>query len=223
MATTNFIQSFRTAAGRAAHPHLEPINAATFQSDHALALSKASNLIAYQKYLAAARGVKAQRKSVSLAFERNVQAQASNALDDLQTLCGGALRLTQQVNHTDFWSQSLTRMASALGSSGPVTAKQIWAEVQEGLQNPQYKSALEAAGLTDDVTGALTQIVSQLDASLVLRDGHVGRNASRWREPAPTPSAHIFSRKSIKHRRTVGRLAVRSSGFRLQQWRSCLH
>ena len=64
-------------------------------------------------------------------------------------------------------------MASTLGSSGPVTAKQIWAEVQERLQNPQYKSALEAAGLTDDVTAALTRIVSQLDASLVLRDGQV--------------------------------------------------
>jgi hypothetical protein len=173
MPATTFIERFRTVAARAAHPHLAPINRATFQSDHGLALAKANSLLGYQKFLAAARTAKAQRNGATMAFEHNVQGQARQALDDAQALSGAVLRMTQQANHTDLWSQMHTRLIAALGASGPVSAKQIWSEIQQGLQNPQYKAALQNAGLSDGVASAMSDAVSKIDANLVLRNGQV--------------------------------------------------
>jgi hypothetical protein len=111
--------------------------------------------------------------ATSVAFERNMHAQARQALGDTQAFCGGVLRIVQQVNHTDFWPQTLGRMVSTLSASGPVSAKQIWGEVQQGLQDPQNKAALQSAGLTDDVAAAITDVISKLDANLLLRGGKV--------------------------------------------------
>jgi hypothetical protein len=45
--------------------------------------------------------------------------------------------------------------------------------VQQGLQDPQNKALLQRIGLTDEVTAAVTEIISKLDADLVLRDGKI--------------------------------------------------
>jgi hypothetical protein len=165
----SFIERVHAARDRASHPHLDPINAATFESDRNLALAKAGGLAAYQKYLTDVRAAKARRKGASLAFERNVQAQARQALGDLGAFSGAALRITQQMNQTNFWSQALDHMRTALGA-GPVSAKQMWTELQ---QNDQYKSALRGHGLSDDIASAVTEAISNFDANLVMHRGKV--------------------------------------------------
>ena len=166
----SLVQAFGATIRRDSHPHLDPINVANFKSDCDIAMTKVERLAAYQSFLAAARAAKARRKGVSLAFERNVQRQARQALADLQTLCGGVLRVVQQVNHTNNWRDTLTRMTSMLKTTGPVSAKQIWDEVQ---LNQEYRTALESHGLTPDRVAAVTTEISRLDARLVLHAGKV--------------------------------------------------
>jgi hypothetical protein len=166
----SLVQAYRATMRRDSHPHLDPINVAAFKSDCDIAMTKVESLAAYQSYLAAARAAKARRKGVSLAFERNVQRQARQALADLQTLCGGVLRVVQQVNHTNNWRDMLTRMTSMLKTTGPVSARQIWDEVQ---LNQEYRTALESYGLTPDRVAAVTTEISRLDARLVLHAGKV--------------------------------------------------
>jgi hypothetical protein len=165
-----FIEHAHAAIGKTGHPHLDPINAATFASDRDLALAKVSGLMAYQKFLADARTAKARRKGSTSAFERNVQAQGRQALADLQAFSGAVLRITQQMNQTDVWRRTLDHMSTALGSSGPVSAQQIWNELQA---NEQYKSTLQAHGVTDEMAASATEAISKLDARLVLQGGKV--------------------------------------------------
>jgi hypothetical protein len=172
MPTTSFLKSYRAAANRAAHPHLAPINAVTLQSDRAIAIAKATSLTGYRNFLVAARAAKAQRNGVSMAFERNVQTQARQALDDVQGLAGAVLRITQQANHTDLWNQMHDRLTTAL-ANGPVSAKQVWSEIQHGLQDAQYKPTLQSAGLTDDIAAAMSDVIAKLDANVVLRNGQI--------------------------------------------------
>ncbi len=172
MPATSFSKTYRAQA-TVSHPHLDPVNAATFSSDHSLALGKAQNLLAYQQYLAAARAAKAQSRGVTPAFERNVQAQARQALADCQDFSAASLRITQQLNHTALWGQMLNNVSSTLKTSGPVTVSQLWGEVQQSLQNQKNSAAFAGAGLTSDLATALTGAISKVNASLVLRNGKV--------------------------------------------------
>jgi hypothetical protein len=88
--------AYRNARGGNVHPHLDPINGATFLAERTLARQKAVSLLGYQKYLAAARATKAKRKGATMAFERNVLAQARQAQLDLEQFSGAVLRATQR-------------------------------------------------------------------------------------------------------------------------------
>src|SRR5215475_8020673 len=135
--------------------HLDPVYSAAFQSDSLLVATKAQSLLAYQQYLAAARAAKAQSQGVSPAFERNVQANARQALDDMQALSAAALRVIRQVNNTGFWSQMLDNSSTLLKAGGTATVQQLWDEVQQALQDPQNVAAFANAGLTNDLAGEI--------------------------------------------------------------------
>jgi len=166
----DIVAAFGKAGGRATHPHLEPINAASFAADRGLALDKAGKLLAYQSYLVTARAAKARRKTTSVAFERNVLAQARQARDDLDAFTGAALRMTQQVNQTNLWNQTFTRLTRTLRETGPIDVKTMWA----GLAgNAQYRSALASHGVSAEMAAAMTEAFTKLDATAALRDGKV--------------------------------------------------
>jgi hypothetical protein len=178
----SLVQAYRATMRRDSHPHLDPINVAAFKSDCDIAMTKVESLAAYQSFLAAARAAKARRKGVPLAFERNVQRQARQALADLQALSGGVLRVVQQANHTNIWADMLTRATSMLKTTGPVSAKQIWDEVR---LNQEYLTALESHGLTAERVAAVTTGISRLDARLVLHAGKVSVETPVAGERAP--------------------------------------
>uniref|UniRef100_Q01Y59 Transmembrane protein n=1 Tax=Solibacter usitatus (strain Ellin6076) TaxID=234267 RepID=Q01Y59_SOLUE len=172
MPATSFTKTYRAQAAPS-HPHLDPINASTFQSDHSIGLAKAKNLLAYQQYLAAARASKAQTQGASPAFERNVQAQARQALADCQDLSAASLRITSQLNHTGLWGQLLNNVSATLKAGGPTGVSQLWGEVQQSLNNQKNSAAFASAGLTSDVAAAITAAISKVNANLVLHNGKV--------------------------------------------------
>lgn len=179
---TGFVAAFAKARARDAHPHLGPINAASFAADRGVAVAKAANLFAYQKYLAAARADKARRKRVPESFERNVLAQARQARDDLDAFTGAGLRMIQQVNQTGLWGRTQAQFARTLRDRGPVDVRTMWAEI---AGNAQYRTALAGHGISADMTAAMTEAFATLDATAVLRNGKVAVETRVAGERAP--------------------------------------
>jgi hypothetical protein len=52
--------------------------------------------------------------------------------------------MAQQVNHTEFWNDSLTRMSATLRQTGPTSVKSLWAEITDSTDR---RSALAASVL----------------------------------------------------------------------------
>ncbi|HEY1273012.1 MAG TPA: hypothetical protein VGF08_13550 [Terriglobales bacterium] len=171
-ATNSFTDAIRAQASMP-HPHLESINPMSFLNDRSVVTAKAQSLLSYQQYLATVRAQKAKSQSVSPAFERNVQAQARQALADAQDLSAAALRITQQASQTSFWSQVLNTASATLESTGPVTVQQLWNEINQNLQDPQNAAQLAAAGLTSEMAAAITSGIPNVNASLLLHNGKV--------------------------------------------------
>jgi hypothetical protein len=167
---TGIVDAFAKAGARDRHPHLDPLNSAAFAVDRDVVLPKASNLLAYQRYLADARAVKAKRKGASVSFERSVLTQARQARDDLDAFTGAAMRMTQQVNQTDLWSQTLASATQSLRDTGPITPSATWAEL---MQSEQISTALATHGVSPDIAATITDAFGKLDATVSLRDSKV--------------------------------------------------
>jgi hypothetical protein len=182
----DFLQTYLHAGVVTGQPHLAPVNAAAVSNDCATVLQRAVGLNSYQAYLTAARSAKAQKKGATLSFERTVQMQAAQAFDDAQSLSGAALRVIQQVNQTAFWAQTMGRMTTTLGTTGPVTAQQIWNDVWVGQSDPNIRLALQAAGMTDAVAAAVTINLAQVNAGYMLQNGKLAIQSGPTGEPAAT-------------------------------------
>lgn len=199
-----FVGAFAAARGRATHPHFEPINASAFMREHGAALAKVPNLIGYRDYLASARAAKARRKTTTMAFERNVLAQAKQAAADLETVTGATLRMAQQVNQTAFWSDTLAQTAATLRQTGPASVKALWADV---TGTAERRSALASHGVTPELLAAASEAIGKVDASLVLRDGAVAVEARVAGERQPR---RLALRAGPKRPRTLSDLLRRS-------------
>jgi hypothetical protein len=138
----DFLQTYVQAASSRSGPHLAPVNQTTLLSDCALAQQRAASLQSYQTYLAAARAAKAQNQGAALSFERTVETQAAQALDDMQTGAAAALRVIQQVNQTSFWTETMARMTTVLATTGPVSVQQIWNDVWVNQTDSTIRAAL---------------------------------------------------------------------------------
>jgi hypothetical protein len=187
MASIPFIETIR-AQFTGQHPHVAPMNKSALQSDHATVTAKFQSLLGYQKYLASARQAKAQQQGSSPSFERTVLANAQQALADIGALSGSALRIVQQVNHTGLWTSIHGSVTSSLQANGPVTLKQLWDEVQQIAQNPQYAPAFTNAGLTSDISAQVADAITKANATLVLQGGQVAIEA----QPAGSPTGRVL-------------------------------
>jgi hypothetical protein len=167
---TGLVEAFAKAGAGGPHPHLDPINGAAFAVDRDVVVQKASNLLSYQRYLAAARAVKARRKGASVSFERSVLAQARQAREDLDAFTAAALRMTQQVNQTDLWRHTLAGAAQSLPDTGPTTPAATWTEL---MGSEQIRTALATHGVSPEIAGTITEAMSKLDATVSVREGKV--------------------------------------------------
>jgi hypothetical protein len=169
----DFLQTYTQAASSRTGPHLAPVNQTTLLSDCALMQQRAASLQSYQTYLAAARTAKAQNQGATLSFERTVETQAAQALDDVQTAAGAALRVIQQVNQTSFWTETMARMTTVLGTTGPVSVQQIWNDVWVNQTDSTIRAALQAQGLSAAVVTAVTAGMAQLNGGFALQNGQL--------------------------------------------------
>src|SRR4029453_7916983 len=92
------------------------------------------------------------------------------------------LRVTQQVNHTTFWSDSLARMTETLRQTGPVTAQAAWAEIASKEENAPGPAA---QGLSAELKAAITEAVSKIDIPLAIRDNKISIESLAAAESVP--------------------------------------
>jgi hypothetical protein len=143
-----------------------PLNSAAIASDKTLGLQKASDLLSYRNYLAKARAWKASQKASTLDFDREVQAQASQALADTRDLAAAVLRVTSQMKHAGQLDRALNSWIAGLEGSGPVQITDLW----NGLVNdPSTRQLLTKHGLTDALFSPVNEGMTKLGGRVFAR------------------------------------------------------
>src|SRR5580698_8035960 len=112
---TKVSQTFYTAllADAPAQPQA-PTNSSAILADAKIVFQKASDLVGYRNYLAQARQWKASTGTVDTAFETEVQAQATQACADGQTVAGALLRSIRQLKSASVLDSLLASWVAGL-------------------------------------------------------------------------------------------------------------
>jgi hypothetical protein len=152
-----------------------PINSSAFLQDRDLAMAKAGTLLSYQSYLAQARSWKAARKTVPLSFEREVQAQAAQALSDTRDLAMSALRMISQMKQAEQLDRIMDFAIAGIHAGGPAQIKDLWAHV---ANDPSARQAMKDQGLTDDLFAAMNDAMSKMDGQLYLKGGKLAMDVT---------------------------------------------
>jgi hypothetical protein len=147
-----------------------PLNSALLSKKSRVIVEKATSLLAYQNYLAQARRHKASRQSVSLEFEREIQAQARVALSEMQTLGGSGLRLIKHIKNAGMIGHILERWQDAVNVAGPVQAETIWDDM---LADAETRRAFTSLGISDEILTRVADLFAQLKPSVVLDQGQL--------------------------------------------------
>ncbi|GHO78155.1 hypothetical protein KSD_59260 [Ktedonobacter sp. SOSP1-85] len=169
MSNENILSKFYAAMTQS--PQLSsqgPINSSAIRQDKKLALEKASSLLSYQNYLTQARSWKAAQKGVPLTFEHEVQAQASQALSDGQTLAAATLRATKHLKQAGRLDHMLNSWIDGVKAAGSVQINDLWNDL---TNDPQARQLLKDEGLTEDLWTTLDENMKKLGGLLVLQDG----------------------------------------------------
>jgi hypothetical protein len=150
--------------------------------DKELVLRKAADLLGYRNFLTQARGWKAARKEISSAFEREVQAQATQALSDGRDLVAATLRTTKHLKQTGTLDRALDSWIAAVHASGPVRLQDLWSDL---VGKPEPRRLLRDQGLTDDLFAAMNEHMQKLDGRLVLQGGKLAAEVEMRAEARP--------------------------------------
>lgn len=188
---------------------LGPINSSTFLQDRDLGMEKAGMLLSYQNYLAQARSWKAARKSVPQSFEREVQAQAAQALSDTRDLAASMLRMTSQMKQAGQLDRMIDSTIAGIQAGGPARISDLWAQVSTDT----VKQALKNQGLTDDLFAVINNAMSKVDGRLYLQDAKLAMDVTAAeQEPVRTVT---FSRSAAGPPRSLHDLLTRGQFERL--------
>jgi hypothetical protein len=147
-----------------------PINVSALANDKGMVLGKASNLLAYQTYLAQCRAWKASKARVPAGFEREVLTHAQQALVDGRDLVTCVLRVTRQMKQTGRLDNLICSCAAAAQASGPVQVQDLWSDI---AGNKQTRQLLRDQGLNDDIFAALDRQMRQVQGSLTTQGGRL--------------------------------------------------
>jgi hypothetical protein len=131
-----------------------------------LTLDRATRLLGYQQYLNQCRSFKAQRKSVSLSFEREVQTQAKQAVSDGHELAASVLRTTRHLERAGQLDRLLIAWTAGVRAAGPVNARDLWSDV---VNDSQARQLLREQGVTDPLFAALNEILNEQEGQIVLQ------------------------------------------------------
>ena len=150
-----------------------PTNSSVLLKDKDVVLQKAASLASYQSYLAQARTWKASRKSVPLSFERQVQAQAAQALSDTRNLAAATLRMTSQMKQAGYFDRLLSSLIAGVQAGGPAQISDLWAHV---TNDSSARQVLRDQGLTDDLFATINDAKNKMDGQILLQDGKLAIN-----------------------------------------------
>jgi hypothetical protein len=127
-----------------------------------------------------ARSWKASHKIIASGFEREVQSQSRQALEDARQIAAASLRITSHLNQAGLLDQALKGWATALKASGSIQIKGLW----DRFATPGIRQALQDRGLTEHLFTALDEHIRKIEGRLFLKHGNVAaefrtaRNAS---------------------------------------------
>ena len=147
-----------------------PINLSAMLQDHNLVLGKAASLLGYREYLSQARSWKAARRSAPLAFEREVQVQATQALADTRDLATAALHITRHLRVAGGLDRMLDSWIAGVRTSGPVQAQHLWSDV---VNDPAARDLLRAEGLSNDLFSSVDESMKGLNSRIGVQDGEL--------------------------------------------------
>jgi hypothetical protein len=187
-----------------------PVNSGAILRDKHLVLEKASSLLGYQNYLTQARAWKAARKSVPLSFEREVQAQAKEALADARELAAGTLRTTKHLKQAGELDCMLDTWIAGVKASGPVQVQDLWSDLED---DPEARQVLRDEGLTDELWTAISENIKKVEGRLFLQGGKLaGEVKVAGQDRARTV---VFAHSSTGMPRTVSELLRRGQFERM--------
>jgi hypothetical protein len=136
--------------------------------DKDLALQKAASLHGYQTFLTQARRLKAGNKTVPRSFEREVQAQASQAVSNARDLATATLRMTKHLKQAGHLDRMLDSWIAGVKASGPVQVQDLWSDI---VNNPEARQGLRDQRLADDLFASIHENMQKLDGRIVLHEG----------------------------------------------------
>ncbi|MBZ0278612.1 MAG: hypothetical protein K8I60_20865 [Anaerolineae bacterium] len=147
-----------------------PLNHRMIRSENQMVLEKTAQLVAYGKYLADARTYKAQQRSVSQAFEREVLAQARVTQSDMHTLFGSSLRLIKHMKNAGVIDHALRDFEKATQDAGGVQIGDLWNDI---VNDPEARGALVDQGVTGEMLDIATGVIQQVDSRVVFEQAHL--------------------------------------------------
>ncbi len=152
-----------------------PVNSTAIAADHSLVLTRASNLLAYQNYLSAARSRKASSGGVPSSFELEVQAHASQALSDVRDLAASTLRNVSRLKQAGTLDQALDTWIAGVQAAGSVQAQDLWSEV---INDPATPQLLKDHGIADGVWTAASGNMKSVNGRFFLQGGKLTSEAN---------------------------------------------
>jgi hypothetical protein len=181
-------RSARGAAGA-------PVNSRAMLGERDRLVGSANDLLGYWMYLAKARRWKAARGGAPMAFEAEVQSQASQALASAHELATATLRTTSHLAEAGELERSLAAWSAAVGAAGSVRIEAVWDEVRKAdgarrLFREQGVSDALFAGIDQQMRrlgGRVTARGARLDAELEMPGTDGTRRASLTAAPAARP------------------------------------
>jgi hypothetical protein len=163
---------------------------------HTEALDRAANLLAYQRYLGKARSWKAARKGASLGFEREVQAQATQALADAKALAAAVTVVTDHLEAAGKLDGVFDGLLATVKGARSTRVDELWSGL---AADASARDMLRKQGLTDEMFAAMGTAFGRLSGRLAVRSGRIVAELTVADRDA-TVSAAIGRRRTARPR-----------------------
>jgi len=147
-----------------------PINSVAIARDAGIVIDRAHSLLGYHTYLTKARAWKAARGSAAASFERDVQVQSSNAVEDTRALATSALNMTTAFARSGELDRIHAGMVAAIEARGPVQLRDLHSELEA---DTALRELLKSEGVSDALWASVMQNLKKADGTLSARDGQL--------------------------------------------------
>jgi hypothetical protein len=182
---------YKAFAGFDLHTKTQRLNQGFILKEAQDGLRLVESLHGYQSFLQKARERKAKLKGSSVAFEREVIAQARQALEDTRSLMSKTLRIAKHFKNTGLVDEMLSDWTAAVKASGKVRLQDVWLDA---LDSEEVRQVFHNADISQSSIAALTAHVSQFEQVLQVKENNLtvktSQNDLEMIITRRSPSAH---------------------------------